>query len=248
MSSAFVVWQDPGTTMWEPVAKLAEIDGFFKFSYTRGALNERFVGFPRMDQLNKEYSSSELFPFFQNRLLPERRPEYYSMLTWLDMLPGESKPIEILSASGGSRKTDNFRIVKVPERTEAGEYRLKFFISGIAYLSDDVKLEVLSLVRGAKLSCVLQPNNSADPNAVIVINSATNNSIGYYPHYLNEDLIRLNRACGMDSPNLVTRVSVVKVNCTAPEQYRVLCESVTPWPQGFVPFQSDKYRLLVEEV
>ncbi|MEZ0194072.1 hypothetical protein Q1Z72_13780 [Pseudomonas qingdaonensis] len=248
MSSAFVVWQDPETTMWEPVAKLTETDGVFKFSYTRGALNKRFVGFPRMDQLNKEYSSNELFPFFQNRLIPDRRPEYYSMLTWLDMLPGESKPIEILSASGGSRKTDNFRIVKVPERTEVGEYRLKFFISGVAYLSDELKHEVSNLVRGAELSCALQPSNSADPNAVIIINSSTNNSIGYYPRYLNEDLIRLNKACGVESHSLITRVNVVKVNCTAPEQYRVLCESVTPWPQGFLPFQSDKYKLLVEEI
>lgn len=248
MSSAFVVWQDPGTSMWEPVARLSEQDGVFKLAYTRGALNKRFSAFPRMDHMVKAYASNELFPFFQNRLIPERRPEYYAMLSWLDMVPGSSDPIDILSASGGSRKTDSFRIVKVPERSEDGSYRIKFFVSGIHYISDEAKIEVNSLSRGERLECVVEPTNLADPNAISLVRLKTNRHLGYYPYYLNEDLIRLNRFCGANLPALITKVNVVRVNLSAPEQYRLLCEAVTPWPDGFVPFQSEKYQLLMDQL
>ncbi|WP_131812235.1 HIRAN domain-containing protein [Pseudomonas putida] len=246
MSSAFVVWQDPGTTLWEPVAKLSEEGGFFKLAYTRGALNKRFSAFPRMDHMVKSYISTELFPFFQNRLIPERRPEYYSMLNWLDMVPGSSDPIDILSASGGSRKTDSFRIVKVPQKSPDGFYKLKFFVSGIRYVSDEAKIYITHLTKGERLECLVEPTNSADQNAIKLVRIKSCLHVGYYPSYLNEDLIRLNKACGSNLSSLVTDVRVVKVNLGAPEQYRLLCESVTPWPDGFVPFQTEKYELIAE--
>ncbi|MFV3326643.1 HIRAN domain-containing protein [Pseudomonas sp. NY15372] len=247
MSSAFVLWQDPGTSLWEPVAKLSEEEGIFKLAYTRGALNKRFSAFPRMDHMVKSYISTELFPFFQNRLIPERRPEYYSMLSWLDMVPGSSDPIEILSASGGARKTDSFRVVKVPQRSPDGFYKLKFFVSGIHYVSDEAKIDINHLTKGDRLQCVVEPNNPMDKNAVSLVKLRSRMHLGYYPSYLNEDLIRLNKACGADLSSLLTEVKVVKVNLGAPEQYRLLCESRTPWPDGFVPFQTEKYQLLIDD-
>lgn len=230
--------------MWEPVAKLEEVHGIYSFSYTQGALNKNFVPFPRMNILDKVYESTELFPFFQNRLIPERRPEYFTMLSWLDMVPGANDPLEILSASGGSRKTDNFRIIKVPQMSANKEYRLKFFLSGIAYISGDAKRELLTLDGRTRLSCIIEEGNRADSNAISVINPCTGHHLGYYPHYLNEDLIYVNRKLGVTGSKLSTSIPVLKINLSAPEQYRLLCESVTPWPDGFVPFQSEKYKLL----
>ena len=244
MNSAFVIWRNPETTMWEPVAKLAENNGVYTFAYTVGALSDGFVPFPRMDLLNKEYVSTQLFPFFQNRLIPDRRPEYYTMLSWLDMVPGSNDPLDILSVSGGARKTDNFRIVKVPERTASDEYRMKFFVSGSAYITDEAKRELLSISSGRVLSCFVEASNKADTNAVSISRSQDSSMFGYYPHYLNEDLILVNALLGIQGPQLLTKINVLKVNFSAPEQYRLLCESVTPWPEGFVPFQSEKYRLL----
>lgn len=234
--------------MWEPVAKLTEANGIYKLAYTLGALNPRFVAFPRMDLLNKEYVSNYLFPFFQNRLIPERRPEYYTMLSWLDMVPGANDPLEILSASGGSKKTDNFKVVKVPEKTPDNLYRLKFFVSGIKYLSDDAKQEILTLDNYSQLSCVIEENNCADSNAISMINLRTHRHLGYYPHHLNEDLISVNRMLGVVDNNLITDIKVLKINFSAPEQYRLLCESITSWPMGFVPFQSEKYKLLTQKI
>lgn len=244
MNSAFVIWQDPETTMWEPVAKLTELHGVYIFSYTRGALHKNFIPFPRMSILEKEYVSHELFPFFQNRIIPERRPEYYTMLSWLDMMPGAHDPLDILSASGGSKKTDNFRIVKIPKKSLSNEYRLKFFISGVAYISDAAKQDLITLDSRDLLSCVIEDNNRADSNAIAIINPVSGHRLGYYPRYLNEDLIRVNRLLGVNDNNLVTQIPVLKVNFSAPEQYRVFCESVTPWPDGFLPFQSYKYQSL----
>lgn len=199
-----------------------------------------------MDLKNKEYTSTELFPFFQNRLIPERRPEYYTMLSWLDMNAGENDPLDILSASGGSKKTDNFRIVKVPERTDTGEYRLKFFVSGIAYISDEAKTEIISFNNTTTLNCDIEPSNKSDTNAIALISPNTMRQIGYYPRYLNEDLIKLNKIAGVAKNDpLITNIKVIKVNFSAPEQYRLLCESVTPWPDNFEPFQSEKYQLIL---
>jgi len=248
MNSAFVIWRDPITTMWQPVAKLTELDGIYTFSYTRGALNKKFIPFPRMSILEKEYVSHELLPFFQNRLIPERRPEYYTMLSWLDMAPGPNDPFEILSASGGARKTDNFRIVKVPQKSEKNEYRLKFFVSGIAYISDEAKHDLINLDNTIFLPCINEDNNQADSNAVAIIHPKTGRRLGYYPRYLNEDLIRVNRMLGVTGSELVTKIRVLKVNLSAPEQYRIFCESVTSWPEGFSPFQSDSYKLLASQI
>jgi hypothetical protein len=169
------------------------------------------------------------------------------MMSWLDMTPGTNDPLEILSASGGAKKTDNFRIVKTPEKTISGEYRLKFFVSGVAYLTAEAKVEILSFDNRTKLSCFVQANNPADPNAIAIVKAEGARNIGYYPRYLNEDLLRLNQMCGVAiDGELLTRIEVVKVNSSAPEQYRLLCESITPWPEGFEPFQTEKYKLLTE--
>jgi hypothetical protein len=244
MNSAFVIWRDPVTTMWEPVAKLTEDDGVYTFAYTLGALTKGFVPFPRMDLVHKEYVSTQLFPFFQNRLIPERRPEYYTMLSWLDMAPKLTDPLEILSVSGGAKKTDSFRIVKVPERTASNEYRLKFFVSGCAYIPDVAKHELMKLTCGQQLCCFVEPANRADANAISISVAKGSSMFGYYPHYLNQDLLLANSLLGINGPQLLTKVKVLKVNYSAPEQYRLLCEATTPWPEGFVPFQSEKYRLL----
>ena len=230
--------------MWEPVAKLTEDDGVYTFAYTAGALTKGFVPFPRMDLLTKEYVSSQLFPFFQNRLIPERRPEYYTMLSWLDMVPKLNDPLEILGVSGGAKKTDSFRIVKVPEKTSDNEYRLKFFVSGSAYIPDSAKHELLALSCGQELRCFVESGNKADSNAVSISVSKGSSMFGYYPHYLNQDLLLINAILGVDGPQLLTKIKVLKVNYSAPEQYRLLCESITPWPEGFIPFQSDKYKSL----
>ena len=233
--------------MWEPVAKLTESDGVYRFAYTLGAMNERFVPFPRMDLLNKEYQSKTLFPFFQNRLIPERRPEYYSMLSWLDMAPGSNDPLEILSASGGSKKTDNFRVVKVPRVTTSGNYQVKFFVSGVAYVSDEAKHHLLSLRPGGELGYAIEGCNKADSDAIVIVSRQGGLKLGYYPHYLNKDLILVNQMLGVADCKLSTRFKVIKVNFSAPEQYRLLCECITPWPDGFVPFQSEKYQLVVAD-
>lgn len=243
MSDIYVIWRDPETTMLEPVAKVYYSQGKYRLAYTEGALNSRFPAFPRMSVKDKTYSSSDLFPFFKSRIISERRPEFSVMLSWLDMRQEDYDPLELLSVSGGSKKTDNFRIIRAPQKTSENKYRIKFFVSGIAYLDQGSKERILSLEDKEILDYRFEANKN-DENAVAILSFGDGMQIGYYPKYLNEDLKKL-----IDANLLQKRpeIRVVKVNPEAPEQYRLLCETMCDWPQGFAPFESPKYQSISKD-
>jgi len=69
VNTLYVAWQDPETRGWSPVARLSHRDGLYRFEYTKGAKNQRFVPFGRLTKLDQVYYSYELFPLFANRLL-----------------------------------------------------------------------------------------------------------------------------------------------------------------------------------
>lgn len=240
MSDIFVIWRDPQTTMLEPVAKVCFSEEKYWLSYTKGALNTRFSAFPRMDLKEKKYSSTDLFPFFKNRLISDRRPEFQKLLSWLDMDKARYDPLELLSVTGGTKKTDNFRVVKTPLKTEDNKYRIKFFVSGIAYTSTEAKEAILNLSRGESLSYEFE-NNKNDLNAITIACEKSSLKLGYYPRYLNEDLKKL---INLNSSGLAPSIKVIKVNPDAPDQYRLLCETISDWPKNFKPFESEKYETI----
>lgn len=224
--------------MWHPVAKLTTMDDdSYKLNYTNGAKHPRFVAFPRMTDLDKEYKSNTLFPFFKNRIMPERRPEYSSMLEWTGLENEDFDPLSLLAISGGARKTDNFRIISIPEN-QNGTYEFKFFVSGVRYLDLIEKSVIENLLPGQGLGYAHDDENKNDGDAIILLNKKNSIKIGYYPRYLNKDFRKL------ENLNLFTSkisIFVVKVNIAAPEQYRLLCKMTTSWPDGFEPFRSLEY-------
>lgn len=224
--------------MWHPVAKLTTMDdGSYKLNYTNGAKHKRFVAFPRMADLDKEYISNVLFPFFKNRIMPERRPEYSSMLEWTDLDNDDFDPLTLLAISGGVRKTDNFRIISIPENKN-GSYDFKFFVSGVRYLTDIEKNTIYNLSPGQELTYTHDDHNKNDGDAIILLNKNDFIKIGYYPRYLNKDFRKLESFNGNTSK---INISVVRVNNSAPEQYRLLCKMTTCWPDDFEPFRSLEY-------
>lgn len=238
MKSVFVIWQDVEKRMWHPVAKLTLVsDGGYKLNYTKGAEHSRFIPFPRMTDMSKTYYSNELFPFFKNRILSERRPEFFSMLDWSDLSLDNYSPLSLLAISGGERKTDSFRIVSVPENNR-GYYRIRFFVSAIRYLSEEDKENLFNISRGDVLNFVFEDNNPNDQDAILLTDPSGNYKVGYYPRYLSRDFRKLKSSCQKPS---VFEVKVVKVNDSAPEQYRLLCEFTSDWPDGFLPFKSLEY-------
>lgn len=238
MKSVFVIWQDLEERMWHPVAKLTQMDdNNYKLNYTKGADHKRFVPFPRMTDMSKSYYSSVLFPFFKNRILSERRPEFYSMLDWSDLSMDNYNPLSLLAISGGERKTDSFRIVSIPENMD-GYYKIRFFVSAIRYLSEKDKENLSSINSGDRLGFVFDDKNSNDQDAIVLTDFSHSHNVGYYPRYLSRDFRKLNSTCHNPS---IFEIKVVKVNESAPEQYRLLCEFTSDWPEGFLPFKSLEY-------
>lgn len=240
MKTLFVVWKDPDTTMWHPVAKLTrESGGKYYFNYTAGAKNKNFSAFPRMSDLSETYVSSELFSFFKNRLISPNRPEYFRLLDWSNMSQSSYDELDILGIYGGERKTDSYRIVSAPSKDAQGYYRILFFVSGIRYLEQSIQIFIESLREGQKLRFKFEDCNQFDSNAVLVYPEYSESvTLGYCPRYYNCDIRML-----LSNPNLSDySLTVVKNNYDAPPQYRLLCEFSVQWPEGFSALVSDEYK------
>ena len=236
MKSVFVIWKDIEDGMWYPVAKLTRLSSGYRFNYTKGANHNSFIAFPRMEDLTKVYHSASLFSFFSNRLIPVNRPEFKKMLDWSDIDINSYDELDLLGISGGERKTDDFRIITEPQITSKGEYKIRFFISGIAYLEEKNKSRIRTLDRNEQLKIEFENDNPHDMNAIL-ISTQDNIKIGYCPKYFNCDLRALMEKPELQAHNLV----VVKVNNDAPNQFKVLCEFSTMWPKNFIPLVSEDY-------
>src|SRR5262245_24004019 len=119
----FVLWRHPISRKTFPVGRLAahrfEDLSIFEFVYLRGALDahqEGFRPFLSFPQLERAYRSERLFPFFENRLMPSKRPEYNAYLYALGLEPQTASPIAVLARSGGTRQTDQLEVFPMPRR------------------------------------------------------------------------------------------------------------------------------------
>ncbi|MEF1288456.1 HIRAN domain-containing protein [Vibrio sp. M260118] len=245
MKSVFVTWKDINSGMWYPVAQLTRHPDGYRFRYTKGAANPNFIAFPRMGDKEKVYFSNDLFAFFQNRLLPQNRPEFRKMLNWSDMTVDDYDELDMLSISGGERKTDQFRITPQPELTGRGEYSIRFFTSGVSHLPEECIKRIEELQVNEALSFEFENDNEYDCNAVLVTTVDSKRvKVGYCPKYFNCDIREL-----LQSPDLTAHtLTVKKVNLDAPAQYRLLCEFTTQWPSKFVPLVSEDYKPYTSEL
>lgn len=241
MKSVFVIWKDSEGGMWHPVAKLTRSEDGYRFSYTKGANHKNFIAFPRMEDTQKIYHSMNLFSFFSNRLIPSNRPEFNKMLEWLDINPHDYDELDLLGISGGARKTDEFRVISAPERTENGLYKIRFFVSGISHLSDVNSERVDELRDGEKLQFIFEDTNPFD-NMAVLVSTKERTAIGYCPKYFNQDI----RALIDKTEAAPYALSVKKLNKSAPAQFKVLCEFSTKWPQGFKALSSEEYQSQVD--
>lgn len=240
MKSVFVMWQDlAGTRMWYPVAKLVQSsENSYLFQYTKGANHKNFSFFPSMEDKSKIYKSDKLFTFFQNRLMPESRPEHDSMFEWSGLSVSSKDYLELLAISGGEKKTDHFRIVSLPKNDD-GFYRVKFFVSSINYLNPKEKENLKLIQTGDKLSYQFDKENPVDDEATILLKDFQL-KVGYLPHYLCKDLKNLLEYVGPQDID----VEVKKVNLDAPAQFKVLCELKTKWPNKFEPFNYQEFETI----
>ncbi len=247
MKALYVAWEDPIDHKWFPVGCLTAPDNsFYRFVYTKGAkMSNHFTPFGRLDDLESAYESSELFPFFVNRLLPESRPEFNAYLRWINLSKDKYHPFMMLATTGGLRSTDTLEVFPCPERTDENRYEVHFFSHGLRYLDKHVIERVNGLKPQDKLCLLPDVQNEWDPYAIALRpGEDPAEIIGYCPRYFCEDFNELSKTCGPKNIN----VTVERVNLDAPLQMRLLCKLSACWPDDFKPCRGEKYDPIPEGV
>lgn len=241
MKALFIAWQDAKTRCWAPVGRLTHENGLYRFVYTRGAEKMPNVHrFGRMDDLHKVYQSEALFPIFANRVLAKNRPEYQEYLKWLGLSEAQYDVLDELARTGGLRATDSLELFPCPEPTEEKNYEVHFFCRGLRHLHAENRQRASQLKPGERLYLMQDLQNSHDNMALLMRTGDPVTLVGYAPRYYSAEFTQLINTTG---PNQVN-VTVEQVNRDAPEQYRVLCKLVSPWPANFSPCAKEEFEVL----
>ena len=242
----FLAWQDKRLTRaWFPVGRLDVLNTprSYRFRYTRGAETaqkkagfEPLLDFPAWKQV---YSSSELFPLFQNRVISSGRRDFSEYLRMLD-LPKTAEPAEILEVGGGFRATDNFEVFPKLERRADGSFRCRFFVHGSRYVNPASFQRIDNLHTGEALYVTIELTNPATGLAV-QIQTQDYHVVGWAPRYLVGDLVQaMAHAPGSYS------AKVVRVNPSpAPSKQRLLVELSGSWPE-YEPMAKGDFEPLVQ--
>jgi hypothetical protein len=245
----FVAWQDPNTRSWYPVGRLTAKSNRqgFSFVYTKGAAAAPgFMAFGGMKDLDKTYSSAELFPLFSNRLLASSRPEYSTLLEWLDIARSndDPDPIEVLALTEGIRKTDSLAMFRRPLLVSDGGLEAKFFVHGIRYLPDCSARRIDALLLGEKLFPMIDVCNAYDPNAIAIRSEDPKVILGYLPRYLASEV-----RDALFDPDVIKTVEIEtkKINLNAPVRYRLMCRFYARIPEGCKIFSDGDYEPLASE-
>lgn len=214
-----VIWQAP-TREFREVGELllpAEgAGGVFRFHYVEPLPPEfnPFLAFPDVSQL---YESTNLFPFFRNRIMSAVRPDYESHLTALGLTVAEATPFEILARTAGERSTDSVQVVAHETHHEDGSISQLFLSSGLRYFTDQgVESSLSKLCQGDTLRLRDQPDNDFDARAIL-LETERGCPVGYVPSYLL-DLVHKAR------DERFVSVTVVRANGpSVPWHLRLLC-------------------------
>lgn len=193
MKKLKLAWQEPKSRLWYVVG-LLESDALGK-SYSFHYLNiceikeagfHPLSSFPTFD---KNYVSSELFPFFKNRVLSKGRKDFSDYLRTLGFSGSsiEINPLDILSITGGERQTDNFHIIPEVNPDENGFFNIRFFVHGIRYSPDTALTRIENLKNGEQLKILEDHSNSADKPA-FQIQTLDCYVLGWIPRYIKEVL------------------------------------------------------------
>jgi hypothetical protein len=182
---------------------------------------QAFVAFP---DVGRTYESDHLFPFFANRLMSPRRPDFDDYVESLGLSLEEWTPLELLARSAGERATDTIQVVAEPT-TEGAAETIVFPASGVRYVEGAAE-RIGQLQRGQSLHIREEPDNPHDPRALLL--DVTHQApVGWVPAYLL-DYVHKRRE---DGANI--RVTVERANGReAPWHLRLICRLVAIHPKS----------------
>ncbi|GKT26824.1 HIRAN domain-containing protein [Acidovorax sp. SUPP3334] len=229
MNRLYVAAQNSLSREWAPVAELRETAAGYELRFTKGATRiPGFAGLGRMQSLDEVYHSTQLFPFFSNRLFSKSRPEYKDYLRWLGLETAPSSPFEVLSITGGARATDSFELVSLPQPVE-GKIAWKFFPRGLRYLPPATLDLIFKQSPGASVALMKDIQNPKDHQAVAIRSTYPETVLmGYVPRYFCSGLCRL-----LDSNPAAVKVTLQQINADAPWDLKVLLSVEAPVPLDF---------------
>lgn len=246
MKDLYVSWQDRDSRRWYTIGCLShiEVSEQYRFVYTKGAEKARedapyFKPFTNMNDLYREYFSTDLFPVFANRILSHSRPNFQEHLEWLGL--NDPRPLDILERSGGERATDQLQVYAAPTKTADNKYKSYFFVRGMSHLPEDIVECTKTVKKGQLLYPMHDFKNEYDEYAVALRRDKPVYLLGYCPRYLSNDLLKL-----AENNTESVKIVVDRINPDAPFQMRMRCKFEADWPSGFTPFGQDECKPLVE--
>ena len=242
MKRLFLTWQfqNNDSRKWFPVGELNFDGETYRFFYIKGAEIARdeanfqpLVSFP---DFRKIYKSTELFPMFANRVMPESRPEYRQTVEWLALAENQNDPLAFLARTGGAKVTDKFEIFCYPESDEKGDFNLHFFPHGLRYVPEGSIERIGKMEKGDKLYLASAFQNPFDKKA-LQLQTRDNHIVGYCPSYLLDDVNEI------IEKEAEVEVCVKRVNDEAsPLQFRFLCRLIVPQTANYRPFSNQTYK------
>jgi hypothetical protein len=226
-----VAWRNVSVPSTHPVGWL-EYDGTYRFRYlptvetTPGF--RPFLSFP---DPGRSYESELLFPFFAQRVVDRRRPDYQDYLDAL-ALPRTADPLEILGRSGGWRRADKVQVVEVPGVMAGGSTRHVFLVHGTRFAAvrdPAVEVALARLSAGDTLHVIPEPDNPVNSKA-LEVSTAEGARVGWVPDLL---IGYVSTVLHQGPATLV----VTRVNGPdLPSYMRLVVELSGTVPSGYEPF------------
>jgi hypothetical protein len=249
-----VAWQHPEDRRIEPVGFLSFDGHEYRFAYIRNACGVNgfrpLLGFDNMEQA---YSSEELFPLFAQRAMDPRRPDYQRYVKRLGLEGEQPGPWEQIARSQGRRQGDTLQLFPEPI-VHGDELTCLFLVHGVRHVhkkprilngqvvevtSAQVEEALVGLRPGDPLGIVPEPENDANPQAVMVMGSSAV-PVGWVPDLLVADLHRLLSRADVS-------VTVKQVNGPdAPSHMRLLAQLSAAPAGDFRFFTDERWEQLAE--
>jgi transcriptional regulator with XRE-family HTH domain len=222
-----VVWQNLQTRQFVHVGWLRVASGRFTFEYTPDAeLDPDFEPFASFPDLRTPYESTELFPFFAERVISAAQPGYDDLISALGLDRHSATPVELLARSWGRSPHDTIQIVPEPTVGPDGACARLFLVSGVSHVDEADPKRVSDLISnlksGQSMSIDPEPDNPVNSEALVL--EIDGRRVGWIPDYLLDEL----RKVSGEGVNVA--VTVERANGpSTPWHLRLLCRlELTP--------------------
>lgn len=224
-----VVWQNPLTRRFVHVGWLEHNDGTFTYSYTPEAeLDGDFTPFAAFPDFRSRYRSSDLFPFFADRIATAVGGET-TLADALGLDSSTATPVELLARSWGQDVHDTVQVIPEPVVHPDGTSVRMFLASGARHVDegdpDAIAARIARLKPGTRLTLRDEPTNPVNKRAIVL--DASGKPVGWVPDYLLDE-IHKQRDAGFDIGVFVEHANGPNV----PWHLRLLCRiEVRPAPK-----------------